>query len=160
EGVERVLGVEIQIVGSNGAVVVCRLDCLRLGRCVERDGGGRGGGAGRVDFEFDLQLTPARQCEHVLEKSHVIVFKPHFATIVGYFQNDAVAVELTGAQWSEPEVERVGAQHRAKMFLGGTPNLFSRSLHALSPKKPVLRAFYSPSLKIGFRRGIPAMLAK
>ena len=83
----------------------------------------------RTNFEPNLQVPAGREADHVLQQSHIILFQPDFAKVVGHFENERAVILTADAQWSEPKVVGISAQHRAKMLLRRSPNFLSRWVH-------------------------------
>jgi len=110
-------------------------------------GGLRGGvdGAG-ADLELDLQLFSGGQRDHVLEQTHVVVFQPDLAKVVGYLQDQTVTFQPGNRQGSKPQIVGVGTEHRAQLILRRLPNFFRGSLHFLFPKARFLGVLFTKLL--------------
>ena len=139
ERVERVLGIETQLVVDRGCVPA-RLGRFLLGRELAAASPAQALLAG-ADFELDLQLAPGGQREHVLQQPHVIVLEPDFAKIVGHFQRDAVVLH---AHWRATEQTKDCRCRRSawnEVVPAPHPKFFLRKLACLFPKKPVFGHF-------------------
>ena len=124
ERIECVLGIEAPLAGSwktllsrcsRGFDFGSRLGFFGGCRCSKR-------AVTVCDQELRPELTRTSSAENVLQQTLIIILQPHFAEIIRDFEHHKIAFKPGGSQRRKPKIESVRAQHRAKLFLRGTPD--------------------------------------